>query len=635
MKDIIRISNAVPKLKVADTSFNTNEIICNIKKARDDGSSIVLFPELSVTGYTCGDLFFQSALISASGEGIKKITEETKNIDIISVVGAPLLIDGLLYNCAFVIACGKILGIIPKTYLPDNNEYSEKRWFVGATELATPEINASVFGLDDYNIPIGSLVFTLADGHRFGVEVCEDLWSPIPPSTNLALNGSELIFNLSASNDIVGKREYRKNLVASQSDKCLCAYSFVSSGTDESTTDLVFSGHSIVANAGSIVSESTLSDTSDYILTTDVDLGKVGADRKKLSSFKDTASILATPVREVKIYGIKANSDGGKLKVSPTPFFPCTEAFDIQVNGLKRRLEVIGACPVIGVSGGLDSTLALLVCVEAVRRMNKPLSTVHGITMPGFGTSGRTYDNSIKLMKLLGVTVKEISIKEACLKHFEDIGHSPDNHDLTYENAQARERTQVLMDYAGKVGGLVVGTGDLSELALGWCTYNADHMSMYGVNSGVPKSVIRQILKEISKDEYYKNVREILDDVINTPISPELLPPDEKGSISQVTEDIVGPYELHDFFIYYNLRYGYEPVKIYELAKIAFAGEYDCETIKKWLKNFYKRFFTQQFKRNCQPDGVKVFDIGISPRGDLRMPSDASSNIWLEEIDKL
>lgn len=648
MKDLIRVSSAVPKLKLADVSYNCEQIIAYMKRACDEDSNIVLFPELALTGYTCGDLFFQNTLISSVNEAIRMIAAVTAGSGRIAVFGAPLILRGQLYNTAVVAADGRVQGIVPKTFIPNYNEFYEKRWFSSSEDLTFDSISARELGFDcDCTIPVGrELIFSFADNMSFGIEICEDLWTPIPPSSFLALGGAQIILNLSASNETIMKRAYRRGLVLDQSSKCISAYVYTSSGTDESTTDLVFSGQSIFALDGVLISESENELSSDYILTADFDLGRINSDRVKIKSFKDSARAYGKlqPARRVYIGNITVDCDGRLAKVDRSPFIPvskadrlerCKSIFDLQVAGLKRRLEVTGAVPVVGVSGGLDSTLALLVAAEAVKRIGKPASDVHGITMPCFGTSGRTYNNSLKLMETLGVTSCEINIKEACMLHFKDIGHDPEKLDLTYENAQARERTQVLMDYAGKVGGLVVGTGDLSELALGWCTYNADHMSMYGVNASVPKTLIKWMIDSLVEHDVFPKSTEVLRDIIDTPISPELLPPDASGKISQVTENIVGPYELHDFFLYYVLRYGYEPEKIYELAKRAFEGIYSDETILKWLKNFYKRFFTQQFKRSCLPDGVKVGSICLSPRGDWRMPSDASSAAWLAAVEKL
>ena len=648
MKDVVRISSAVPKLKLADVKFNCEQIIAQAKRAYEEKSSIVLFPELALTGYTCGDLFFQDSLLYAVKDAISYIAKSLSDYDITLVFGAPLMLRGGLYNCAVTVCKGKIYGISVKTFMPNYNEFSEKRWFSSSKDLTFDNVNASELGLDsDYSFPIGrDLVFEYKNSVSFGVEICEDLWTPVPPSSFLALGGAQIILNPSASNETVYKREYRRKLVCDQASKCFAAYAYTSSGTDESTTDLVFSGHSVFSLNGEILAENEKILDNDYILSVDIDLGKIKSERVRTTVFKDSVSLYGKhqTVRYVSIDADVKESDAKLLHVSASPFIPESKderagylgaIFDMQTEALKRRLELTGALPVVGVSGGLDSTLALLVAVNAVKRIGKSASAVHGITMPCFGTSGRTYNNSVELMKKLGVTYREISIKDAVLSHFKDMGHDPEVLDLTYENAQARERTQVLMDYAGKVGGLVVGTGDLSELALGWCTYNADHMSMYGVNAGVPKTVVRGVIEWLIESHGFEGVNSLLADVLDTPISPELLPPDKSGDISQVTQDLVGPYELHDFYIYYVIRYGFEPKKIFDLANVAFGDKYDRETLKKWLKSFYKRFFTQQFKRSCQPDGVKVERISLSPRGDFRMPSDASARLWLDEVEKL
>ena len=633
MYDFIRVATAVPDIIVGDTAYNTNSIKQKINEAIKQDADFIVFPELSLSGSTCGDLFFQSTLLNNCKNAIKELLEYTENLDCIVIVGAPVSIINKLYNCAVVLAKGKLLGIVPKTYLPDN------RCFASADSLLIKEINANIFGLGDYLVPAGNnLIFDIPDILKFGVEIGEDLTSPIPPSTFLSMNGAELILNLSAFYETVNKREYIENLIKHQSSSQIVGYALASAGSSESTTDYVFMGHSLIAEKGKILAKNT--QTNNSLLINDIDIGKIKSDRQKskinLNYGVDTEYI---PVHTLNI-----GSDASLYNISQHPFIPeknsecyerCMDIFRMQVLGLSKRISVTNAKMVIGVSGGLDSTLALLVATQTAKELKKPLSDVFGITMPCFGTSDRTYNNSLELMRTLGITTEEINIKNACTEHFKDIGHDINNHDLTYENSQARERTQVLMDYSGKVGGLVVGTGDLSELALGWCTYNGDHMSMYAVNSGVPKTLIPYIIASIIKSNIFPDSSDVLKDIVDTPISPELLPPDENGNISQATEDIVGPYELHDFFMYYILRYGFEPNKVYYLAQLAFKNQYDNATILKWLKNFYKRFFTQQFKRSCVPDGVKIGTVGISPRGDLKMPSDASANIWLDEIEKL
>ena len=644
MYDFIRAASIVPKLEVGNTEFNTDEILKGIKKAEKADADIAVFPELAVTGYTCADLFFQQKLIRAIKCAVARICEE--KFTLTAIVGAPLEISGQLYNAALIICGGRIRGIVPKTFLPNYNEFYEKRWFSESTDLKRKTVKSRELGLkDDYEIPVGrDLIFNIADEVRFGVEVCEDLWTAIPPSGFLAVGGAELIVNLSASNETISKRRYRRELVAQQSARCIAGYIYTSSGEGESTTDLVFSGHTVIAENGTVIAENEASADGDYMIVQDIDCGKIKADRLKIKTFKDCAAAYGADesFREIDI-DMPIRGDGTLYDIKKLPFVPtvkrdrlerCMDIFSMQVAGLKKRLKVTGCKPVIGVSGGLDSTLAILVAAKTVKELGKDASEVIGITMPCFGTSERTHDNSWELMKTLGITAKEINIKEACRLHFKDIGHDGKTLDLTYENVQARERTQVLMDYAGKVGGLVVGTGDLSELALGWCTYNADHMSMYGVNAGVPKTLVRWMIDSIAKSNIFPESTAVLEDILDTPISPELLPPDESGKIAQETESIVGPYALHDFFLYYAVRYGYEPEKIYYMAKRAFKNEFSPEFILKWLKVFYRRFFTQQFKRSCLPDGMKIGSICLSPRGDWRMPSDASFKLWLDALEK-
>ncbi len=648
MYDFFRVSAAVTKISVADVNENEKSIIRLLKKSAAMRPDAVVFPELCTTGYTCGDLFFQKALTDAAAASVNNLARISEKYDFPLIIGTPLVINGSVYNCAAVIFHGRIAGVVPKTFIPGYNEFYEKRWFASAVDLKCTSIPSSDIGAnEDYDIPIGNnLIFKCGDV-KFGVEICEDLWSTIPPSDFLSLGGAQVIFNLSASNETTAKRNYRRELVSQQSARTLGSYVYVSAGPGESTTDLVFSGHCIFAENGTVVCESAdeLAD-SEFVMTTDMDVGKSVSDRKKITTFRDTKSVYGSLVniRCIDLQSDSCRGDGTLANVSRMPFVPsdkndrhqrCRSIFEMQVAGLKKRLEVTGARPVIGVSGGLDSTLALLVAQKAMLELGRDAAEVCGITMPCFGTSDRTYRNAVALMEKLKITQKEINIKNACNLHFEDIGHNPDVHDLTYENSQARERTQVLMDYAGKIGGLVVGTGDLSELALGWCTYNADHMSMYGVNASIPKTLVKWMIEVIADADLFENCADILRDIADTPISPELIPPEESGNISQKTEDIVGPYELHDFFLYYILRYGFEPKKIFALAKKAYLGIYDEDTILKWLKNFYKRFFTQQFKRSCLPDGVKVGSVCLSPRGDWRMPSDASGALWLSQLESL
>ncbi len=648
MYDFFRAVAAVPEVSVANPSVNCERILKMLKNAEKSNPDFVAFPELCITGYTCGDLFFQSTLLNAAKDALKTLVKTSCELDFPFAVGMPLEIGGKIFNCAVVILKGRVLGIAVKTFVPNYGEFYEKRWFSSACELAEKEIPARILELDEkYFIPVGNdLVFDFCDNVKISVEICEDLWAPIPPSSMFFLGGAEVVINISASNETISKRNYRRSLVASSSAQCMGAYVYASAGNGESTSDLVFSGHSVIAENGTVIAESKPEICGEYLISADIDLGKIRADRRKITTFSDATTFYGArgKVRIVDCGDYDLKSDGSLLKVYKYPFVPtdekvrverCLSIFEIQVAGLKKRLKVTGARPVIGVSGGLDSTLALLVCVKAVKELGKPASDVCGITLPCFGTSDRTYNNALALMEKLGITCEEISIKEACMVHFKDIGQNPSNYDLTFENSQARERTQVLMDYAGKIGGLVVGTGDLSELALGWCTYNADHMSMYGVNASIPKTLVRWMVDTIAQNDIFSGCKEILKDISDTPISPELIPPDETGKISQETENIVGPYTLHDFFMYYVLRFGFEPAKIYELAKRAFKDDYDENTILKWLKNFYSRFFTQQFKRNCLPDGVKVGSVCLSPRGDWRMPSDAASKCWLDAVEKL
>ena len=648
MLDYMRIACAVPSVSVGNVKKNTEDICGYIAKADAQNVDLLVFPELALTGYTCGDLFFQHSLLGAVTEGLEQILEcSAEHPCITAVVGLPYMIDGQVYNCAAVINDGILLGLVPKTYIPNHREFSEKRWFASASDLCSYAIGADKLGLDAfYDVSLSTNVFFSIGDATVGVEICEDLWAPIAPSSKLALGGAEVIINLAASNETVGKRAFRRDMVKHQSASGICAYAFCSAGATESTQDTVFSGHSIVAQCGKVLRENEKPIDSDYMLVTDVDLGMIRTDRCRNTSFRDAATAWNAQ------YDIEAwegspyplRSDGSLYPISKLPFVPdteaarverCKEIFQIQVAGLKHRLSTINAKAVIGISGGLDSTLALLVAVEAMRQLGRPLSDVYGITMPCFGTSDRTYNNAWELMKTLGVSAEEINIREAVTTHFRDIGHDPSVHNTTYENAQARERTQILMDYAGRVGGIVIGTGDMSELALGWCTYNGDHMSMYGVNCAIPKTLIRWIIDTISREPEYAPAREVLQDVLDTPISPELLPPDATGKISQQTEDIVGPYALHDFFLYYMLRYGFTPAKIYDLACRAFEEDFAGAEIKKWLQTFYRRFFTQQFKRNCQPDGVKIGSVGVGPRGDLCMPSDACAKLWLDEIESI
>lgn len=644
MFDFIRLACAVPDVEVGNTEFNTQEIIKYIDINKD--ADIIVFPELSVTGYTCADLFFQKTLIDGAKHGLRRIAQTTNDTDSAVAVGAPLVIGGQLYNCAVMMSHGRVDGIAVKTFIPTYNEYYEKRWFSSAAELKVSSVSSDELGFDEkYDIPVGNNLIFNYSGVKVGVEICEDLWAPLPPSTLLTLAGAEVILNLSASNETIMKRKYRTELVSQQSARSICAYAYASAGMTESTTDLIFSGHSLICENGGVLCQNDSLIDGGYSIKHDVDLGKIRADRAENKTFNDSAALYLDGKDFVEIKkNLNLESDGELYEIKKLPFVPsakkdrierCMDIFRMQVAGLKKRASKIGGKMVLGVSGGLDSTLALLVCAETARQLGRDPSDVVAITLPCFGTTKRTHSNAWELMQTLGVHAMEIDIKEACTLHCRDIGHPTDQFDVTYENIQARERTQVLMDYACKIGGFVVGTGDLSELALGWCTYNADHMSMYGVNCGVPKTLVRWMISALIDYNVFPESTRVLEDIIDTPISPELLPPDADGNIQQETEEIIGPYALHDFFLYYLLRFGFSPSKIFFLAKKAFKEDFDNETILKWLEVFYKRFFTQQFKRSCLPDGVKIGSVCLSPRGDWRMPSDASYKIWIDEIDKM
>ena len=647
MLDFVRVACAVPNVRVGDPLQNARKHCAILEKADAKKVDILVFPELSLTGYTCQDLFFQDSLNDAALAGLGEILNCSRlHPDVVAVVGLPVRRGCRMFNCAAVLSGGMVHGLVPKTYIPNYHEFYEKRWFSSGEDLHENQALLQIPGMPAQTVPVlPKALFTLADGTAFGVEICEDLWTPIPPSSILALSGAEVIVNLSASNETIGKRAYRRELVTHQSAAAACVYAYASAGAGESTQDLIFSGQCLIAQNGSLLGQTEEPIVSETLLIRDCDLGRIRADRRSNKSFSDNASVFSAMHAQTEIgLDVTPRSDGTLFPITKLPFVPavqtdrfarCMEIFRMQVAGLKHRLETIGSKAVIGVSGGLDSTLALLVAVEAMRQLGRPSSDVYGVTMPCYGTSDRTYQNSLTLMEKLGISVKEVNIREAVDIHFRDIGHDKSVLNGTYENAQARERTQILMDYASVVGGIVIGTGDLSELALGWCTYNGDHMSMYGVNASIPKTLIRWMIAAIAESESFASAREVLEDILDTPISPELLPPDASGKISQYTEDLVGPYALHDFFLYYMLRFGFTPTKIYALACRAFQGDFDGETIKKWMKAFYHRFFTQQFKRSCLPDGVKVGSVCLSPRGDWRMPSDASGRIWLEEVERL
>ena len=643
MRGLVRVGAAVPSLALGNVKENMKRHLAMMREAKEQHVSIVTFPELSLTGYTCGDLFFQRRLLDDVTDALLALKDEMPE-GILAVVGAPLEIEGALYNCAVVLHKGEIISSVSKTFLPNNGEFYEKRWFQSGdarrdASVAIPKLKTDV---------CRQAIFETEDGVRFGIELCEDLWAPLPPSTMLSVEGAEIILNLSASNELLSKREYRQQLISQQSARCQCGYVYVSAGMGESSSDLVFSGHSVIASCGTVIRESEGYLADNYLMTADIDIDRIRADRMKQSSFADCAAQVramwkqAPNILRTMENALLPDDAAPDYRVSKHPFIPsdkasrqlrCAQILAMQATALARRLAVTGGKVVVGISGGLDSTLALLAACKAVDMLHLPRTNILGITMPCFGTTDRTYHNALDLMTSLGVSQREIPIHNAVRQHFADIGHDESDHSVTYENCQARERTQVLMDVANKIGAIVLGTGDLSEIALGWCTYNADHMSMYGVNSGVPKTLVRWVIQTAAENEAFSSSRECLQSILDTPISPELLPPDEKGNILQQTEDVVGPYALHDFFLYYAIRFGYPPKKVFDLCCIAFQDDFSCETILKWLKNFYRRFWTQQFKRNCMPDGVKIGSIALSPRGDWRMPSDAQYKAWMDECD--
>ncbi|MDD6669177.1 MAG: NAD(+) synthase [Bacteroidales bacterium] len=631
----VRVAAAVPPVRVADCGFNSSIIIDMFAEAAKKGVEIIVFPELCVTGYTCGDLFEQSLLLESADHAIADILSKTADADTIGIIGAPLRHKGSIVNAAIVFCHGRIVGVVPKTYLPNYKEFYEKRWFISALQLR-PDETIEVAG---QTAPMRTdIIFDIARA-RFAVEICEDLWAPIPPSSRHTVNGAEIVFNLSADNECVGKHDYLLELIRQQSARCLAAYVFSSCGYGESTTDLVFGGNGIVCETGTQLAHSNRFSLDRQLTVCDIDIDKINNDRRINTTFAESRGVHADNYLFVQIDSPAPMRTDIMHPIDRTPFVPCGKAlddrcheiFNIQTLGLARRVQH-AKCQslVVGISGGLDSTLALIIAVKTCDLLKLDRTSIIGVTMPGFGTTDRTYNNAIKLMQLLGVTIREINIAEACRQHFKDINHNPDVHDVTYENSQARERTQILMDIANQTGGIVVGTGDLSELALGWATYNGDHMSMYGVNASVPKTLVRHLVEWYAKGD--TDTRDILLDILDTPISPELIPADDKGNIAQRTEDLVGPYELHDFFLYNFLRNGYSPRKIYALAKVAFADTYPSHIIYQWLSTFIRRFFNQQFKRSCLPDGPKV-GLSLSPRGDWRMPSDAVAHLWLNDFD--
>ena len=636
----VKVAAAVPLVQVADCFYNIEKIEGLMRQASEKGVQIIAFPELSVTGYTCLDLFAQQTLLDGAEEALLQLVSNTADLDILTIVGVPLRTENRLINAAVVFQKGAIRGVVPKTYLPNYKEFQEQRWFTSVTELRESTIS---IGEEEY--PMGSHLLFRSGRLTAGIEICEDLWVPVPSSSLLAMEGANIIFNLSASNELIGKHAYLRSLICQQSARCMAGYVYASSGFGESSTDLVFAGNGIIAENGNLLTESPRFTMEEQLVISEIDIETLQNDRQVNTSFMYGTSGLPKEKAQVVDFQVRI-PDGFSLTrpVDPHPFTPsgealkerCEEIFHIQVAGLAKRLVHAHAqTAVVGISGGLDSTLALLVTVMTFDALKMPRGQIIGITMPGFGTTDRTYTNACDLIRSLGVTLKEIPIKEACLQHFRDIDHDPSVHDVTYENSQARERTQLLMDVANQKNGLVIGTGDLSELALGWATYNGDHMSMYGVNGSIPKTLVKYLVEWVANHKVDDASRLTLLDIVDTPISPELIPADENGNIKQKTEDLVGPYELHDFFLYHFLRFGSHPSKIYFLAQKAFAGIYDNATVKKWLYTFFRRFFQQQFKRSCLPDGPKVGSVSLSPRGDWRMPSDAVSRLWLEEIERI
>lgn len=632
MNGLVRIAAAVPQVHLGHVEENAQEHLKCLEQAKMQNASLVVFPQLSLTGASCGDLLFQRPLLERVQKALVALSKGCPE-GLTAVVGAPLEGRGGLYNCAVVLSSDGIEGVVSQTMA------AEKRHF------RTDGTGYVAIGSEDWQLSRRT-TFTSADGVTFGIEMGEELFAPLSPSNDLALAGAEIILNLSAMNEIVGRRAFRRACVAQQSARCLCGYVLVNAGYGESTTDLLYAGHSLFACCGDVLKENEDFIASDYLLTADVDVERIRADRMRSPLFGDCVALTSTPVSQELVWGhlLLAEDVAPDAHVSKQPFIPadkaertarCQEIFAMQARALARRMGITGGKAVIGISGGLDSTLALLAAVRAVDLLGLPRTNILGVTMPCFGTTDWTYQSALELMTTLGITQREIPIHAAVRQHFADIGHDEKDHSVTYENAQARERTQVLMDVCNDFGGIVLGTGDLSEIALGWCTYNADHMSMYGVNCGIPKTLVRWVVKTVSESAEFAPSRTVLERILSTPISPELLPPDEQGNIAQQTEDLVGPYALHDFFLYYVICYGYAPAKVYALAQAAFAGDFDNATILKWLKNFYRRFFTQQFKRSCCPDGVKVGTVGLSPRGDWLMPSDAQSALWLKECEAL
>ena len=637
----VKVAAAVPHVQVVDCFYNIQQMEGLMRQASDKGVQIIAFPEMSVTAYTCLDLFVQQTLLKNAEQALLKLVSDTADLNILTIAGAPLVTENRLINAAIAFQAGKILGVVPKTYIPNYKEFQEQRWFTSATELRDKTVS-----IGDRTYPLGSHLLFTAGQVKVGIEICEDLWVPVPPSSLLAMEGANILVNISASNELIGKHHYLRSLICQQSARCMAGYVYASAGFGESSTDLVFAGNGIIAENGTLLEESPRFTMQEQLVISEIDIENLQNDRQVNTSFMHGTSTLLADETITIPFVLSENSGQPVLtrSVDPHPFTPsgdalkerCEEIFQIQVAGLAKRIvHTHSRTAVVGISGGLDSTLALLVTVMTFDALNIPRNQILGITMPGFGTTDRTYTNACDLIRSLGVTLKEISIKDACLQHFKDISHNPSVHDVTYENSQARERTQILMDVANQENGLVIGTGDLSELALGWATYNGDHMSMYGVNGSIPKTLVRYLVEWVAHNRVDEASRATLLDIVDTPISPELIPADENGNIKQKTEDLVGPYELHDFFLYHFLRFGSSPAKIYFLAQQAFGGSYDKETIRKWLHTFFRRFFQQQFKRSCLPDGPKVGSVSLSPRGDWRMPSDAMATLWLKEIEGL
>lgn len=637
----IKVASAVPSVKMADCKYNVEQIEQQIILAEGQGVEIIVFPELSLTGYTCQDLFRQNLLLETTESAMLMLLDFTRQLNIISIVGLPIAVGDLLLNCAAIIQKGQILGIVAKEYLPNYNEFYEKRWFASVQDLRTTELR---FAGNQINLSFTPQIFVTCDGVRFGVEICEDVWAPTPPSNHLALAGADIIFNLSASDELIGKHDYLCKLLAQQSARTITGYVYSSAGFGESTQDVVYGGNALIFENGHLLQSGPRFAMTPQMQVAQIDVERLRTERRGNTTYVNAQRrMIGEDVIFKNAHSILPKDFVLERPVDAHPFIPspdmmeksCEEILNIQVMGLAKRL-VHTSCQkvVIGISGGLDSTLALLVCAMTFDKLGLDRSGIIGVTMPGFGTTDRTYTNAIKLMQSLHITIREISIAKSVTQHFEDIGHDISVHDTTYENSQARERTQILMDVSNQEGGLVIGTGDLSELALGWCTYNGDHMSMYAVNASIPKTLIACLVKFVA-GTMDADTSATLHDVVDTPISPELVPADEDGNIQQKTEDLVGPYELHDFFLYYFMRHGFRPMKIFLLAQKAFEGQYDDDVIKHWLKTFFRRFFSQQFKRSCLPDGPKVGSISLSPRGDWRMPSDASSELWLRECEML